>query len=254
MLQPIGSLAPEIYWRRRAVTLVVLLSVLALLGWGALSVANSASSDPVLAGAAVTSSAPAGAAPAATIAEQATSGEGAVSADQSPSAAESLTTSAAEATPAKATPAKATPAEATPEKAAPTPPPAPVACRDKVLKVVAAAGKATYRVGDTPILVLSVINQGKIACIRDLDAAKQEVLIYQGATRLWSSNDCYPESSTDVRTLQPGEMAQFTVEWSGLSSNPGCTGDRPRVQLGTYKLRAKQGAIISADAKITLTA
>jgi hypothetical protein len=77
------------------------------------------------------------------------------------------------------------------------------------------------------VLRLQVRNVGTVACTRDLGAALQEVLLYHGTTRLWSSNDCYPEGERDVEVMQPGVLHTFSVTWSGLSSQPAAPAPAP---------------------------
>jgi hypothetical protein len=134
-----------------------------------------------------------------------------------------------------------------------TAPPAPKPCVDKALQVRIAPAVPAYPAGTQPKITLSVRNVSAVACTRDLGAAQQEVLLYRGTQRLWSSNDCYPEGARAVRTLKPGEAASSSVTWSGLSSRPKCVGERTRVAAGTYELIGRLGAITTPRAKITLT-
>ena len=109
-----------------------------------------------------------------------------------------------------------------------------------------------YRVGDLPVLELTVANVSAITCTRDLGAAQQEVLLYAGKTRLWSSNDCYPGGAREVQALLPREHATFSVTWSGLSSQPRCAGTRTRVGPGRYRLLGRIGTLRSLPATLTL--
>src|SRR5262249_11225780 len=136
------------------------------------------------------------------------------------------------ATPARTRPPRPRPDAAPPLHARPAPP--------------------AYRVGETPVLKLSVRNTGLEPCVRDVGPRQQEMLLYDGTTRIWSSNDCYPDGGTDVRTLAPGESVSATVVWSGLSSQPGCAGARTRVRAGTYQLVARVGSATSKPAKLIL--
>jgi hypothetical protein len=117
---------------------------------------------------------------------------------------------------------------------------------------VASAAKPVYRVGETPVLKLTARNTGTVACVRDVGPRQQEMLLYAGSTRIWSSNDCYPDGGTDIRTLSPGESVSSTVVWSGLSSQPGCAGTRTRVKAGSYDLVALVGGARSAPATLVL--
>jgi hypothetical protein len=128
----------------------------------------------------------------------------------------------------------------------------PQACDDAVLAVTATTVQPSYRVGETPVLKLAVRNTGSVSCVRDVGPREQEMLMYRGSTRVWSSNDCYPDGGTDIRTLSPGETITSTVVWSGLSSQPGCAGKRSRVPAGSYQVTARVGDVRSKPAALVL--
>jgi hypothetical protein len=129
----------------------------------------------------------------------------------------------------------------------------PGPCPDGVLRLTVAAAKPAYRVGARPVLSLTVRNVGPAACVKDLAASQQEVLLYAGSTRLWSSNDCYPGGGTDLETIAPAGQRTYPVTWSGLSSRPGCPAPRTRVPAGRYTLTARIGTLHSTPGTLTLT-
>ena len=61
------------------------------------------------------------------------------------------------------------------------------------------------------------------------------------------------QTSSEQRTLQPGEVVVFPVLWSGLSSAPGCTADRTAPGPGSYVLRGRLDTKASGDAAFSLT-
>jgi hypothetical protein len=150
------------------------------------------------------------------------------------------------------TPSGTAPSDGVPVSDPPSGTAPPQPCPDSALTVVASAAKPAYRVGETPVLKLTARNTGPVACVRDVGPRQQEMLLYAGSTRIWSSNDCYPDGGTDIRTLSPGESVSSTVVWSGLSSQPGCAGTRTRVKAGSYDLVALVGGARSAPAKLVL--
>jgi hypothetical protein len=93
-----------------------------------------------------------------------------------------------------------------------------------------------------------------VPCVRALDGGLQEiVLLDRAGNRVWGSNDCFPEASSDTRTLAPGEAAVFPVVWGGLTSAPGCTAPRVTPAPGDYVLRGRLDTKTSSDAVLTLT-
>jgi hypothetical protein len=108
--------------------------------------------------------------------------------------------------------------------------------------------------GSKPTFDLVVTNVSAVACVRPLDKGLQEILLIDGlGNRIWGSNDCFPEASSDPRTLQPGEAVVLPVLWSGLSSQPGCAGPRTTPGPGSYVLRGRMDTEVSADVPFTLT-
>jgi hypothetical protein len=79
------------------------------------------------------------------------------------------------------------------------------------------------------------------------------ILLDAAGARVWGSNDCFPESRTDVRTLAPGEAVVFPVVWGGLSSAPDCAGERTPPPPGSYAVRGRLDTKISPDAPFALT-
>jgi hypothetical protein len=112
--------------------------------------------------------------------------------------------------------------------------------------------KAAYQVGDTPTLKVAITNTSAGPCRQNLDKAKLEVRLYQGGQRVWGSNDCYPESTKDVRTLPPRKGATLLVTWSGLGSEPTCVQPRTQIGTGNYTVRATFDGVVGKDVKLVL--
>ncbi|HEY0637216.1 MAG TPA: hypothetical protein VGD67_06185, partial [Pseudonocardiaceae bacterium] len=121
----------------------------------------------------------------------------------------------------------------------------PQPCPDSVVTVAAIPSAPQFTVGSKPLLRLGVGNAGPVPCTRDLDAALQELVVLagDGVTRLWSSNDCYPGDTDDVRTLAAGETVLFELTWAGRTSQPGCSAERTVVPAGDYHLVARLGTL-----------
>jgi hypothetical protein len=136
-----------------------------------------------------------------------------------------------------------------------TPPPGPpVACPDEVVKVVAAPDVPSYPVGARPLLKLRIVNAGPVPCTRDLNRKLREILVLGAdGTRLWSSTDCYGPPEPDVRLLTPNQAVEFSVNWAGRTSAPGCPVNRDTVPAGTYKVVGKLGPLTGPPTQLTLT-
>jgi hypothetical protein len=231
VLHPVGPLPSAVYWRRRLLVLGGTLGVLTGGGWLAVAVA-SGDQQPGAVVAGSTSEPPA-----------------------TPPALEQVVPSlAAIQVP---TSAPVTPAEAPGATSEQPAPPAPVAggpCADDMITVDVRPDPASTPVGGKPTFNLVVTNVSPVACVRPMDKGLQEIVLVDGAgNRVWGSNDCFPEASSDVRTLQPGESVAFPVLWSGLGSAPGCAGERVAPPAGGYVLRGRLDTRTSADAPFTLT-
>jgi hypothetical protein len=230
VLHPVGPLSAAVYWRRRLLVLALLVAVLGGGGW--------------LAVAAVTGS-----------------GGGTAAADSGPSEAAS-TASATPPALERVVPSLASvqtptppPTTTTPPPAEPAAPPAPTAggpCSDDMIALeVRTPGSSP--VGGKPTFELVVANVSTVPCVRVLDAGLQEVVLVDSAgTRQWGSNDCFPEASTDTRTLAPGETVAFPLVWGGLGSEPTCTAVRNPLAPGQYVVRGRLDTKISPDAIFTI--
>ena len=224
MLHPVGKLPAAVYWRRRLLVLTLLLAVLGGAGWlGLTLLASRDDGGTAEAGSAV----------------------------PEPDLERIVPSWPAVATP---TPPVLAPAQETATAAAPAVP-APVAggpCSDDMIGLEVRT-PGTVAVGSKPTFELLVSNVSAVPCVRALDKGLQEFVLFDGSgTRLWGSNDCFPEASSDPRTLAPGETVSLAVTWGGLTSEPTCTAARATLGAGTYVLRGRLDSKVSADAPLTL--
>jgi hypothetical protein len=251
MIEPNGPLPQSVYWRRRALAAGVSVLAVVLLAWliGGLveaddqhPVQGTASATviggPTASGVRVTST-PASAPPSSPGPDDP---RGSVTASPRPGSPTSE-----EARPAAA------PAPVT--TTTPPPPPGPPGpCPDPVMRVEAGPDVPSYPVGAHPLLRLRITNTGPAPCARDLSHKLREILVLGlDGTRLWSSNDCYGPPDADVRVLPPNQPVDFTVNWAGRTSAPGCPLDRKTVQAGTYQVVGKLGPLQSQPTPLALT-
>jgi hypothetical protein len=131
----------------------------------------------------------------------------------------------------------------------------PQPCPDPAIQLAAESGQPGYRVGQQPLLRLVIVNAGPVPCLRDVSRSTRELVLTSGdgATRLWSSNDCYSPPGADTRLLQPGERLTFTVTWAGRTSAPGCPSKRRTVPAGSYLVTPRLGALTGTALPLVLT-
>ena len=135
------------------------------------------------------------------------------------------------------------------------PVPGPVAggpCTDDMIGLqVRTPGAAT--VGSKPTFELLITNGSAVPCVRALDKGLQELTLFDlSGNRIWGSNDCFPEASSDLRTLAPGEVVTIPLVWGGLTSEPTCTAARVAPPAGNYVVRGRLDAKVSPDVPFTL--
>jgi hypothetical protein len=126
-------------------------------------------------------------------------------------------------------------------------------CTDEMLAIeVRTPGSAA--VGAKPVFELVVTNTSAAPCVRNLDRAMQELIMLDSSgARVWGSNDCFPESGADVRTLPPGEVVVLPVLWGGLTSTPACAAERTPPPPGAYAVRGRLDTKSSPDAPFALS-
>jgi len=155
-------------------------------------------------------------------------------------------------TPTSSTSHSSTPTTSTSSAPKPTPTGA-VACTKEQISVTASTDAASYPVGSTPRLRMTIENTSSTPCTRDIGAAQNELLITSGTARVWSSDDCSPGGGSQVVTMAPGQSYSVAVTWLGKLSAKGCPANQPAATKGTYKLTGRNGDLTSAPAVFALT-
>jgi hypothetical protein len=228
-LHPVGPLPAGVYWRRRLVLLVVLLALLGGGGWLGWTLWTGRDDGSSAAGS-----------------------SGAASRSTEIPALEHVVPSLA----GVRTPTPPTSAVAAEASSPPTPPAGPrpgSPCTDDMIGLTVRA-PASAAIGSKPTFELLVTNVSAVPCRRALDKGLQELVLLDGAgRRVWGSNDCFPEASSDTRTLAPGEVVAFPVVWGGLTSEPTCTAPRTPPTPGNYVIRGRLDTKPSSDTAIALT-
>lgn len=225
MFRPVGSLPPNVYWRRRFVMLGGVVALIILLAV-TVSVMLSDGSSP---SSAADTRPPVGSHAAA---PPATTSHSARPARPSRSAHAARNSSSAPHGHPPASGATSSGPVGSTSSAAPQP------CNPAHLDLSAATDKARYGIHDNPTLSLLVTNPGPQACVQDLADPQIVLSVYNGEARVWGSHDCKIDPGTDERTLMPRNTVRVIIQWTGLSSSPNCAGTRQRVGAGSYTLYA----------------
>ncbi|MCQ4117585.1 hypothetical protein [Rhodococcus tibetensis] len=252
MLEPNGPLPPEIYWRRRALAIGGAIVVLILVVWLISSLRGGDDSETDPAAASSSLSTPVSISPTASGSPPSGGSGGSGGGGAAAAGGEASATSGSSSS-------GATSSAASSSAAASGQPVAAGQCPDQSLAIKVAADKPTYLPGEEPSFTTVVTNIGTTPCQRDLGSSLQQVLVYtiDGSVRLWSNIDCFPQSAADLRTLAPGEQAQFTVKWSAKTSAPDClTQPEPQrdpVGPGAYTVVGQLGQLRSAPEPFNLS-
>lgn len=245
MFEPNGPLPQSVYWRRRVFAAVGSVLAVVLLAWLIGGLVEADDQHPVQ-GTANAADMGDDAAPA-TVRVTSTARLSAPPSSPGPDDPRGSVTASPRSSTTTAPPATTTTTT--------TPPPGPPKpCPDTVMRVAAAPDVPSYPVGARPLLKLRIVNVGAVPCTRELDRKLREIMVFGAdGTRLWSSNDCYRPEEPDVRVLAPKQVMEFSVNWAGRTSKPGCPVDRETVRAGTYRVVGKLGPLTSAPAPLTLT-
>ncbi len=116
-------------------------------------------------------------------------------------------------------------------------------CADPAVGLTATTDAATYGLGATPRLTLTVKNTSAAACRRDVGSGAVELLVYSGSDRIWSTDDCSPGKAVSLVTLLPGGTQAVVRTWPGTRSAPGCGGTKAAASAGTYRVVARVGTL-----------
>ena len=128
-------------------------------------------------------------------------------------------------------------------------------CPDAVIKVEATTDAATYPVGSTPKLTLTITNTGDAACKRDVGPKANSLEITSGGYHVWSSDDCNASDKSKIIKMQPGDKVASSITWDGHLSQKGCpNGKGPAAKAGRYALTGKNAGVSSSPTPFGLTA
>ncbi|NUS73067.1 MAG: hypothetical protein HOQ05_06625 [Corynebacteriales bacterium] len=139
------------------------------------------------------------------------------------------------------------------ESAAPVvTPTGPTICADGDLKIEVVPAHTNYPVGSRLKIKLVITNTSAGECVRDIGAGAQEVWANGGNDRVWSTDHCSADRSTQESPIAAGESLSYWVVWDGLTSAEGCTGAGTKVSPGDYQLQGRLGSATSEPVTVSL--
>jgi hypothetical protein len=207
------NLPRSVYWRRRALALVLATGVLALLAWTVNGVAgrdSPASQDsrvthvPNRSARHPTASGPSASSPASPTA---------------PSAAQ----------------AQASPSPSPAPTSASAPAGLPGACKPRQVVLSLVSDQGSYGPREHPQFDVYVVSVARRDCSFNVGSRYLSVVIKSGGTtRIWSSADCVTGPGSDFVPLSMGVPSVLHFSWNRKASSPGCRTAGTAVQPGTY--------------------
>ena len=225
-----GPLPPAVYWRRRALVVLVLAVVVALSAVTCAAIRESV--PPTRSGA-----------PGATGSPFPASRTPAASPSRDVPSASAVAPTPAPTTTGRPRPSSSRGTAGTGDRIVAT-----VACADAEMAVTAAVSPSPAPYGGVVRLYLIVRNTADHACYRDVGSAHQELQVSQNGELLWSSDHCGQPQTTDVRTFGPNIETMFWRTWNTYRIAPHeC--DQPDGAVpappGAYQLIARLGSRVS---------
>src|SRR5690554_3337378 len=120
-------------------------------------------------------------------------------------------------------------------------------CVPENIEIKPVTDNTQYASGVQPMISMSIVNNGAVACVMDVGTDLQVYEITSGSESYWTSTHCQAEETPQKVALEPG-VAQSTtpIPWDRTRSDPStCSADRPAVTAGgaSYHLNVKLGTL-----------
>ncbi|MHA6669398.1 hypothetical protein ACX3O0_11070 [Homoserinimonas sp. A447] len=121
------------------------------------------------------------------------------------------------------------------------------ACNPENVTVEPVTDNTQYASGVQPMISMSIVNNGSVACVADVGTDMQLYEITSGSETYWRSTDCQAERTPQKVALEPGVKQTTTpIPWDRTRSDPAtCTSERSPVAAdgASYHLRVGLGDI-----------
>jgi len=216
VVHPVGPKPPTVYWRRRAVFVVLVLLTLYLFG-RAIFGGGSSNGNPV-------------AAPSPTASASSTPTHSAKPSVSPDVVVDPITQQSASPVATKSQP--------------------PGTCADNEVSVKVSIKKKVVKVGAGLDINMAVKNISGHSCKRDVGSGANEITIISGPA-LWSTDHCGAGTESNYVDLVPGQTWSVHVLWNGKLSAPNCQ-VLANAQYGAYWAHARNDAVVSSGARFVI--
>jgi hypothetical protein len=225
-VRPVGPLPASVYWKRRALVLMVVLPILwALIAW-------LIPDDEPDAGVPVTVTTTEASTPAVSPSRRA-----------EPEAKPKPVTST------KAASKKPSAKPAKPKK--PLPPGQHAPCQAPAISV--AVGAKVQAAGKPLAIKVTYANESGATCQVAISPATLRLTVISGADRIWDTDDCKKLIPSAPLTLEKGKLRTITIGWSGRRSGDGCPADGDVAKPGYYAVKLTVSGVAVNQARFRLT-
>ena len=116
-------------------------------------------------------------------------------------------------------------------------------CEPRDLVVGLVVTKTSYKGKERPRFRLTAVNTGQRACTFGVGRKELEVRVSSGHDRLWSSAQCVRGSGSSIQLLRRGMPYIATIEWDRKRWPKGCSIRRLAARPGTYVATVRAGKI-----------
>lgn len=117
------------------------------------------------------------------------------------------------------------------------------ACEPRDMVVGLTATKTTYTGRDLPRFLLTVVNTGRRACTFGVGPKELDIRITSGPDRLWAMAQCVRGPGSSLLLLRRGVPYIRTVVWDRRRSSSACPGGRPAARPGMYVATVRAGKV-----------
>ncbi|MDK1360527.1 hypothetical protein QNO00_09640 [Arthrobacter sp. zg-Y1219] len=130
--------------------------------------------------------------------------------------------------------------------------PASKLCPEESVQVAATTDALSYSAGTTPVLTMTVTNNGAEPCDVNVGTSQMEFTVTSGADRIFSSRDCQQAGEDLLKTIKPNSVETAKFTWERQRSAPGCSEVPSNPNPGTYMFTARLGNISSGTSVFEL--